>query len=857
MRTMKKIVAVVIFGILVVNMIVGTIWLSKQTMSLSYQPIEARHQLLPAVAATSDWPMFHYDPAHTGTTPSSGPTTNTVLWTYTTNGSVMSSPVVVNEKVYVGSYDNNVYCLNSKTGTLLWKYTTNGWVESTPAVSNGMVYVGSYDNYLYCLDAFTGDLLWNFETGSHITSSPTIANGKVYVSSLDGMVYCLRSNDGISLWNFSSNYEIRSSPAVVDGKLYIGSSDHFIYCLNAENGSPIWRYSGVSWWLSSPTVINNYVYIGSWDKKIYCLYASNGTKKWNFTTGDTISSSPAVSNGKLYIGSYDKKLYCLNADNGNLLWNYQTGSSLVFSSPAIANGKIYIGSSDKNIYCFDATTGAIVFSYMTGNRILSSPAIADGCLYIGSTDYKIYCLRENRAPNVPDEPDGSSTGSVNVVYPYSTASVDPDGDQLWYQWQFDNVLMLDWTGPSESGMQSQITHTWTSSGTHTIRVRAKDNQNAVSDWSVPLEITISTQPSELPLTMVVQSSVIEGNNFEVTILAGSIPLPECQVTFNNLIQSTDNDGKTTFTAPGVDRPLSYLISADKTGYTSISQVISVLPNKPETGYIYGVISDNAGSYIDNAQISIPISSDITKNILSDSEGRYVVSLAPGTYTVVASKNGYITQSIPNIVVKPKNATEINIELEQQTTTPTSPNGGGSTLDYVIQKEIQDGSVIGQLNMNHPGETPIISYYTDDLSIRGISSGNEQVSFTVSAPSGTLGKILVIRLGQGVLSDLDHVIVQYDNTPCEESTNVLSFFDGGNRTNPSWLRVISTDGLCIFIYVPHFSEHTITISSIITALSSTTALLIYVTVSIIAGIVFISYGLSGPVLRYMMKRKTGK
>jgi len=51
--------------------------------------------------------------------------------------------------VYVGSYDQNVYALNASTGSLLWKYTTNSDVPSSPAVANGMVYVGSDDGNLY------------------------------------------------------------------------------------------------------------------------------------------------------------------------------------------------------------------------------------------------------------------------------------------------------------------------------------------------------------------------------------------------------------------------------------------------------------------------------------------------------------------------------------------------------------------------------------------------------------------------------------------------------------------------------------------------------------------------------------
>ena len=64
---------------------------------------------------------------------------------------MFSSPAVVSGRVYVGSNDKKIYCLNATTGESLWSYTTGGAVQSSPAVANGRVYVGSYDYKIYCL----------------------------------------------------------------------------------------------------------------------------------------------------------------------------------------------------------------------------------------------------------------------------------------------------------------------------------------------------------------------------------------------------------------------------------------------------------------------------------------------------------------------------------------------------------------------------------------------------------------------------------------------------------------------------------------------------------------------------------
>ena len=77
-------------------------------------------------------------------------------------------------------------------GTLLWSYTTDNAIESTPAVADGVVYVGSTDHTLYALNADTGDRVWSFETSAGIQSSPAVAGGIVYVGSWDHTLVCFR-----------------------------------------------------------------------------------------------------------------------------------------------------------------------------------------------------------------------------------------------------------------------------------------------------------------------------------------------------------------------------------------------------------------------------------------------------------------------------------------------------------------------------------------------------------------------------------------------------------------------------------------------------------------------------------------
>jgi len=65
-------------------------------------------------------------------------------------------------------------------------------VWSSPAVSGNHIYIGSFDNSIYCLDKNTGKLKWKFETGDDVWSSPAVSGDYVYVGSGDGRIYAFK-----------------------------------------------------------------------------------------------------------------------------------------------------------------------------------------------------------------------------------------------------------------------------------------------------------------------------------------------------------------------------------------------------------------------------------------------------------------------------------------------------------------------------------------------------------------------------------------------------------------------------------------------------------------------------------------
>jgi len=93
-------------------------------------------------------------------------------------------------------------------------------------------------------------------------------------------------------------------------------------------------------------------------------------------------------------------------------------------------------------------------------------------------------------PNKPSKPRGSASGKPGVSYTYQTSTTDPDGDQLYYMWDWGDRTPLNWTGPYNSGQTITASHIWSAKGAYSVKVKAKDTTGAESVWSDPLPITM-------------------------------------------------------------------------------------------------------------------------------------------------------------------------------------------------------------------------------------------------------------------------------------------------------------------------------------------------------------------------------
>src|SRR5204862_5545966 len=86
--------------------------------------------------------------------------TGRVRWAKRLGSASESSPLVVHERVYVGSQNGAVYALSAHSGRILWRYWAGGPVKGALAYSRGRVYFGDYGGSVTALRARSGHVAW-------------------------------------------------------------------------------------------------------------------------------------------------------------------------------------------------------------------------------------------------------------------------------------------------------------------------------------------------------------------------------------------------------------------------------------------------------------------------------------------------------------------------------------------------------------------------------------------------------------------------------------------------------------------------------------------------------------------------
>jgi eukaryotic-like serine/threonine-protein kinase len=277
-----------------------------------------------------------------------------VYWKYRVDSPIgESSPAYSAGVVYVGDLGGWFHAVNASDGKKIWAFKAGSEIKSSPVVIGDRVLIGSYDQHLYCLSTRNGAVLWKVKTNGPVHSTPGIADGLAFIAGCDELFRAVRISDGREVFNVSSGAYTGASPAIIGNSAYYGTFDNEVLAVSLSEHRIVWRYQHPQLhfpFYSSAAVTRSRIVIGGRDKMVHGLGLA-GKAVWTFPTKARVESSPAVAGGRVFVGSNDGRFYVLNLSTGGKLWEFNAGAPLS-ASPAIARGRVVIGSQDGRLYCF-------------------------------------------------------------------------------------------------------------------------------------------------------------------------------------------------------------------------------------------------------------------------------------------------------------------------------------------------------------------------------------------------------------------------------------------------------------------------------------------------------------------------
>ncbi len=317
-------------------------------------------------------------------------------WRYFLGAPLSSSPAISDGKIYIGSPDWYVYCLNAGEGTVVWKYMADGDFLERPLLIGDMVIAGCYDGYLYFLNRSSGKLLGKFRTEGSVTSQIVAKGNSIYFGTAGGLFYSLEvevlPGDSVqvkTVWKVRTKKSIFSVPVLTQEMVYFGSENGSVRGCSVADGSTIW-VTDIRGAIDSPILLCEGSLILSSKGILYGVDASSGETTWKKHLGGKVKFILRASNGVLISGGTNGFLYALDPGSGKLLWKKDLGEPVSSDILELPDGRLLIPTENREVLFLRVEDGRNLWKFEIPGNVGGSSLWRDGTIYMPSDDGFLY-----------------------------------------------------------------------------------------------------------------------------------------------------------------------------------------------------------------------------------------------------------------------------------------------------------------------------------------------------------------------------------------------------------------------------------------------------------------------------------
>ncbi len=324
--------------------------------------------------------------------------------------------IAADGKVFFGSSSGNAcVALNDVDGAEVWRVPVGGAVRVAPAYNDGKVYFGSDDGKVYCVNANNGSLIWDYRGGA---SATMIGNNQKFISRFPcrtgvmiegGSAYC---GFGLLTWHTNTLSKLNASTGVEEQRADKNGRRFSFEGILLSDGTNIFVTQGRN--APASFKLNGLSYNGEFPK--YNGRPSTGATTATLSASGSLFHGPGHSRGlkedyMLESNASDLTIVTAHKSVNRILINGSDRYALIrdvvtpiagsyswtqgIEKPVtmiLAGTTLYVGAKNQ-VIAIDSTSGTVL-KILPVDGTAYSLAVANGKLFASTTTGKIYAFSE-------------------------------------------------------------------------------------------------------------------------------------------------------------------------------------------------------------------------------------------------------------------------------------------------------------------------------------------------------------------------------------------------------------------------------------------------------------------------------
>ena len=227
-----------------------------------------------------------------------------LLWTVKAAAPVLGAVTIDNGIAYIGASDHTFRAVNIHTGDVKWNFAgVKGYIETKPLVTDNKVIFGAWDNTLYALDKADGKELWKWTGGltrMHFSPAavwPVASDGKVFITDPQRAMTAIDLKTGNTVWRTFQSMVRETIGLSEDGeRIYSKTMNDSIVCYSAKGDQPheLWASNVGFGYEHAPSMQvekEGIVFGSTKEGLIFALEAQTGKVLWKHKIGNSLIST--------------------------------------------------------------------------------------------------------------------------------------------------------------------------------------------------------------------------------------------------------------------------------------------------------------------------------------------------------------------------------------------------------------------------------------------------------------------------------------------------------------------------------------------------------------------------------------